>query len=495
MKKGYILRNLKIEKIWFWGVGISSLVSWKKVIVKWWALPGAVVDAKIVKNKKDYIEARLVAVKQVDPSRIDKESLKCQHYFFQPDLSSSHQNFGCKIGCWGCKWQILGYQNQLKLKQELFEDSFRFLWDKISSKVLPIVPSPLVRHYRNKIEFSFWWCDAQKQDQPVAGFHRQGRWEALVDVEHCWIAAQRANEIYEYLKPKVLNSWLPAYNPINHQWVWRHLMVRYGFGTDQLMVVLSYATKNLNKEGLAHLETFFQDLSKDEFIRSKVKSFWLFKNNGLADVVRNQDVKGKLLFWESHIFESLEVSGAEVKFRISPRSFFQTNTLGAQVLFTTAVEMLPEVKGKIVDMYSWVGTIGLSFLKAWVGWSLLGVELVQDAVDDAWFNANINGLQNVDFLVGKAEDVIYSLVMEGKLDDMELLVVDPPRDGLHKKVVKKLIEIKKRVDYKLLYISCNPVTLARDTALLLEGWFRLQKIRPVDMFPHTYHLETIAIFG
>ena len=494
MKKGDILRDLKIQKIGFGGVGITSLNSWKKVIIKGWALPWAVVDVKIVKTKKDYIEARLVAVKQVDQNQIDLDSLKCQHYFFQPNAKTGIQSDGCKIGCWGCKWQILGYQNQLKLKQQLFEDSFRFVWDKVSSKVLPIVPSPLIRHYRNKIEFSFGRCDAKQQDQPVAGFHKQWERARLVDVDHCWIASERANEIYEYLKPLILNSWLPVYNPISHQGVWRHLMVRYGFETDQLMVVLSYASKNLDREGLKHLQNFFQNLSKDQFILSKVKSFWLFENNGLADVVRNQDVRGKLLFWESHIFESLEVAWIKTNFRISPRSFFQTNTLGAQTLFSTAVEMLPEVKGRIVDMYSWVGTIGLSFLKAWVGSSLLGVELVQDAVQDARYNAQINGLQNVEFLVGKAEEVIYSLVMEGKLDDMDLLIVDPPRDGLHKKVVQKLIEIKKRVNYKLLYISCNPVTLARDTALLLEGWFSLQKIRPVDMFPHTYHLETIAVF-
>ncbi len=495
MKKGYILRNLQIQKIWFGGVGIASLSNWKKVIIKWGALPGAVVDAKVVKNKKDYIEARVFKIKSIDSQWVDMDSLKCSHYFFQPNLEWNLSEEGCKIGCGGCKWQILGYQNQIKLKQQLFEDSFRHIWQNIASKVEPLVPAPWVRHYRNKIEFSFWYCNASKEDKPVWGFHKQWEWASLVDVEHCWIAAKKANEIYEVLKDKILKNSLPVYNPVNHQWVWRHLMLRYGFGTDQLMVVLSYATKNLSAPQKKELSKFFNELGKNEKLNSQINSFWLFENNGLADVVRNQDVKWKLLFGESHIFEKLKIKDVEISFRISPRSFFQTNTFGAQTLFSTAIDMMPQIKWEIVDMYSGVGTIGLSFLKAWVGSSLLGVEVVKDAVEDAWFNAKINGLQNAKFLVWKAEDVIYSLVMDGKLDNMDLLIVDPPREGLHKKVIKKLIEIKKRVDFKLLYISCNPVTLARDVSLLLEWNFKLKKIRPVDMFPHTYHLETIAVFS
>lgn len=192
-----------------------------------------------------------------------------------------------------------------------------------------------------------------------------------------------------------------------------------------------------------------------------------------------------------------ETKTTAVSFRISPFSFFQTNTYGAEILYQTAIAMAGEVHGTILDLYCGTGSIGISFLKCKKGNFVLGVEIVEEAILDAHHNAQINGVEaQTYFVAGKAEDLVHTdPTVQQKLHEVELIIIDPPRDGMHKNVITFLNTCKKQQQCKLLYVSCNPVTMARDIQLLSAGGRKLHELQPVDMFPQTHHIETIGIFS
>lgn len=227
-------------------------------------------------------------------------------------------------------------------------------------------------------------------------------------------------------------------------------------------------------------------------------------NNGLADIVKGEDATTYVLRGEGTMYEKLlfpkesdKEHLTEVSFRVSPFSFFQTNTFGAQRLFQTAMDAVGQIEGDILDLYCGTGSIGLSFLKAGKGERVMGIEIVPDAIIDAVWNAKVNGLEEKSYFVaGKAEELIEKdQYIAENLDKVELVVVDPPRDGLHKKVVEFLINLKRERDFKLLYISCNPVTMARDIQLLEGDHYKLRSLQPVDMFPHTHHVEMVGVLS
>ncbi len=350
------------------------------------------------------------------------------------------------------------------------------------------------------MEFSFWKYIQKNKDwkKEVLSdwslwFHKQWQFSKIVDISDCLIAWDKINQIFNYLKKVFKESKLPVYDNYDHSWFFRHLVIREWFNTWQVLVNLSVATKffNKNKDKISLWIRLQDNLLQDKFLRENVTTFLITENNWLADVVKWQDIKVTPLRGPGYIFEKLNFKNnsndISINFRISAFSFFQTNTLQAQKLFQTAISMLPKIKGNVLDLYCWAGTIWLSLLKLGIWEKLVWVEIVEDAVKDAWINAKINNLEDKsEFIADKAENVNF------ETKNIWLIVVDPPRSWLHKNVIKFLSDFKKENNFKLLYISCNPVTLARDLKMLSENNFKVKRLKAVDMFPHTHHIEMVG---
>lgn len=495
MKKNQLLHDIRIEKIVYGGVWLATLPTGKKVLIKWGALPGSVVDCRIVKKKKDHIQAHIVMIKEYDKQYADWEVF-CPHYFvpiseLQADMPAH------KIGCGWCKWQVMSYPKQLAIKESIVAESFQS-FDWITT--YPIIPSPQVKGYRNKIEFSFGKYISHKQDIHTdwnLGFHKQGEFSKIIDIDSCGLVSSQANTLFEYLKKLLLESGLPVYDQKMHTGVLRHLVIREGVNTEQFLINLVVSDANFTDAWQTIWEAIQEKIKSDSYLKKTVTTFVVTYNNGIADIVRDRESKTVYLWWDGYIYDKLvfptQKDEVSLNFRISPFSFFQTNTLGAQQLFWHAAKHIQNIKWTILDVYCGAGSIWLSLLWMGIGNSMVGVEIVEDAVTDAWHNAEINGLKSQSlFFAGKAEKLFvdYPQVHE-KLDDLWLIVVDPPRDGLHKDVISFVSNLHKKYGCKILYISCNPVTMARDCRLFADVWIQTKLLQPVDMFPHTHHIETI----
>lgn len=481
-KKNKILENIRIEKIWFWWVWIASLKDWKKILVSWWALPWMIADLKINRKKSDYIKAQIYKIH--DFWKNISKSICKHHMFFDNNKNPS-------TGCWWCKWQVLPYKEQIELKEQVVKDSFSgssffentYSWFVAAEKIF---------NYRNKMEFSFWkyFIKDKQLSNWSCWFHKQWMFSKIVDIQDCMIAWELINKVFIYMKHLLKKSSLPVYDQMKHTWFFRHLVIRQWFNTDEVLVNLSVATKHFdkNKKDITAWSKLQDTLMQDKFIKENIKTFVITENNWLWDAVRWTDIKVYNLFWGWFINEYLLVDWVKVDFRVSAFSFFQTNTFQAQKLFETAKSMLPEIKWNILDLYCWAWTIWLTLLKSWIWEKLLWVEIVEQAIQDAKYNAKLNNLQDkARFIADKAENINFSM------ENIGLIVVDPPRSWLHKNVIDFLWKLKKEKDFKLLYISCNPVTMNRDLNLLIEQWFEIKNLKAVDMFPHTHHIEMIWI--
>lgn len=501
MKKLKILKDIKIEKIWYQWIWISTREDGKKIIIKWWVLPWSIVDCKVLRQRKDYIEAQVIDIKDMNFDFEPNQDL-CAHYFFNKKLQNIEAE-RTKFGCGWCKWQILPYDKQLELKQDIFFDSFRNIKDIIQNlDIKPIIASPLTIWYRNKIEFSFGKFISKKLDKKYhwnwnLWFHKQWEFSKIVDVNNCKLISEKANKIFDYLKNILKNSWLDVYDQKTQKGFFRHLMIREWFNTDQILVILSVADHQLeNTEQKLIWENLQKELSKDSFLTENIKSFVVSYNNWVADVFKPENINTTILRWEWYIFEKLiyDEKNIEITFKISPFSFFQTNTFWAQKLFETAKNLLGEIDGALLDLYCGSWSIWLSFLKLWLCKQIFGIEIVPDAIQDAFYNAKINWLlEKSYFTTGKAEKLIFEdSVISENINNIKTIVVDPPREWLHKNLIDFLLNLKKNFDIKILYISCNPVSMSRDIKLLTE-WYKLKTIQTVDMFPHTNHLEVIWV--
>lgn len=547
-----ILKNLKVYKLWHWWIWIASLSDGKKVLIKWWALPWSTVDVTVVKRRKDYIEAHIIETKKYDEKMADGE-IFCPHFFIAKWISEANA-WTEKIGCGWCKWQMMSYNTQLNIKQQLVEDAFKKLnknleekWKKI--QILPIIPSPLDKWYRNKIEFSFWvykqqniefrkqikewkteeeilktWINKYDIDcNQCCGFHKQWEFAKIVNVDNCGLISEKMNHVYETIKTLCFNSWLPVFDQKTHQWFFRHLVIREWIHTEQLMVNLSISFGNLDWEQTKLWEQLMEDFKKNEFLKKNVTTFVITYNEWLSDTVKNDQSETKVFWWDWYIHEQLnfiqskknkeefideedndeqnEISSeTKLTFRISPFSFFQTNTLWAEKLFWTAFNLLWNIEWNLLDLYCGAGSIWLSLLKQ-NNWKnrdseLIGIEIVEDAIRDANVNANINWLENQSFFVASpCEKVLNKFPeLEEKIKNIWIVIIDPPREWLHPNVIQRIGNLKKEYKFKLLYISCNPVTMARDVEMLVnEQWFSAKEVQPVDMFPHTHHIENICV--
>ncbi len=536
-----ILENIKVEKIWYGGVGIATREDGKKILIKGGALPWSVVDVRVVKQKKDYLQTHIVNVKSYDPKYTTNKPL-CPHFFApgaEPSGLPKH-----KVGSGDCKWQMIPYPQQLELKQDIVADAFTKIAKNQNFEMLPIVASPLQTGYRNKIEFSFGVYISQKDEVHAnwqLGFHKQGEFSKIVDMDSSILISDKANKLYAYLKNIFKQSGLPTYDQKIHKGFFRHLVMREGVNTQQMLINLSVATDKLEtSEQQEQREALQKTLLNDEYLQKEITTFVITENNGLADIVRGQDIVTKTLRGDAVIYEKLVFDDSiaqnshscegrnldtrpwlpsgklrgydkevheddknmckeskEATFRVSPFSFFQTNTHGAETLFHTAANTVGSVKGKILDLYCGAGSIGISFLKLGIGENVVGVEIVEEAIVDAKYNAKINNLADqCEFFAGPSEKFMTQEFIEGPhCQDLGLVIIDPPREGLHPKVVDMIAQLAQHQKFKLLYISCNPITMARDVELFNEKGFNLKSLQAVDMFPHTHHIECIGLLG
>jgi len=450
MKKNQIV-TFWIEKMATLQEGVG-FVDQKPVHVKG-ALPGQKVEVRISRNRDHYVEGKLLSVLEKSESEI---SSFCNHYG----------------ECGGCSLQTLPYSAQLEMKKawisgllesHLPEDVFK------SIAFTGVLPSPKQLAYRNKMEFTFG--NAFKGGETNLGLHKKGQFGAVITTDHCQICDSDFTEILSAVLEFFKRRGVDHYNKFSHEGILRHLVIRKGEKTGEILVALSAAGPSA--EDLRG----FVDLVTGLKLQGEIVGVLYVENTGKADAVNGDPV---VLFGRDHYYD--EILG--LRFRISLYSFFQTNTVGAELLYQTAFDGLEDIRGKYVfDLFSGTGTIAQ--LLAQRAKRVVGIEIVADAVEAAIANAAENELSHCEFRVGDVLEILDHY--EGHKP--EVIVVDPPRMGIAPKALEKIIAFGAP---EILYISCNPKTLAENLSLMALAGYHPVKVTGVDMFPHTSNCETIC---
>lgn len=412
-------------------------------------IEGQKVQARVSRKRKGHIEAKLVNV--VEKSSLETEEA-CPHFGF----------------CGGCTYQSLSYENELKLKEKQVKDLFE--QEGLDINFLGIENSPVVEGYRNKMEYTF---GDEEKDGPLAlGLHRKGRFYEVVNVGNCNIV----DNDFTVILAAVLNYFqglnTTYYNKKAHAGFLRHLVVRKALTTGEILVNLVTSSQGeLNKEEFIHILNSFS-------LMGKIIGILHTTNDSLSDIVKAD--KLELLYGKDYIVE--EMLG--LKFNISPFSFFQTNTFGAEKLYSMVREFAGDIDDKVVfDLYSGTGTIAQ--IMAPVAKKVIGIEIVEEAVEKARENAKLNNLDNVEFIAGDVLKAVDELK-----ESPDLIVIDPPRDGIHPKAINKIIDFNPET---FVYVSCNPVTLVRDLKVFIERGYKVEKAKCMDQFPRTPHVESIIL--
>lgn len=511
-KSPLFLTNIVVKKLWYGGIGVASSHDGKKILIRWWVLPWSTVSCRVIKKKKDYYDAVVTHIHDIG-SQVQIQEQRCPHYLRSQD---AYKDFPLhKKWCGWCKWQILSYSYECELKKNLVEDSFRSIKEIFDNAWSgEVIPSPLEWWYRNKIEFSFGNYISEQEDYHQEWniwFHKQWQFSKIIDIDQCFLIPQSMHEVFAYLKKKCQQSWLAVHDQIKHRGIFRHMVIREGYHTGHILVNLAIANSTMSDQEQYDFQQFCDHLQQDERLRQHVTSFVLTINNGLADIVRPHDAEILLLRWEGHIFEQLHFQLPSEKstliedsddlkknivlnFQISPFSFFQTNTLAAQQLFSIASEMLWSVQWSLIDLYCGAWAIGQIFYALGKWDRVVWVEIVEEAIVDAQKNALLNRMeQKTLYFAWRAEHYLCDSQFLQQLGDIGAIIVDPPRDGLHKTVIDVIAHLKRDYSFKILYISCNPVTMARDIWLFAERGIIVRQLKAVDMFPHTHHIECIGV--
>lgn len=425
--------------------------------------PGDIVDLQVIRKRKKYAEAKVVRFHKYSELRAQPV---CEH-------------FGI---CGGCKWQHLPYNEQLKYKQKQVVDALTRIGKIVLPDVNPILGSSKEYFYRNKLEFAFSnhrWFTRDELDSSgdlknwnAVGFHVPGMFDKVVDIHKCWLQGDPSNEIRNFLRKYAEENGLSFFDTKEPGGFLRNLMIRTAT-TGETMVVLSFFSED-KLIRIALLEAL-------SVAFPQITSLMYTINSKGNDTLYDQEIlvfKGR-----DHIIEQME----GLKFRIGPKSFFQTNTLQSLELYRIAKEFAGLMGSELVyDLYTGTGTIA-NFIAGSAG-RVIGIESVPEAIEDAWINSEINGIKNVSFFSGDIKDLLGKdfLHTNGRPD---VVITDPPRIGMHESVVRTLLEAAPE---KIVYISCNPATQARDISILSER-YEVTKVQPVDMFPHTHHVENVVL--
>lgn len=426
-------------------------------------VPGDVVDLEIYRKKKNFAEARAVNFRSLSPLRVEP---LCQHFTL----------------CGGCKWQTMRYESQLECKQQQVRDNLERIAGVDCSNMLPILPSLNQKEYRNKLEFTFStkrWVerlDDDAKDQGALGFHIPTFFDKVLDIDYCALQASPSNEIRNHLRTYCKKNALPYYDIRNHEGLMRNLIVRTSTKGD-VMVIVVFARQD---EAIVPL---MEDL-KATF--PQITSLMYCINEKFNDSLSDQTIiryAGR-----NFIEEQMTpfVGEDKLRFKIGPQTFYQTNSLQAERLYRVAAEFAGITESDTVyDLYTGCGTIANYVAR--LARKVVGVEYVEQAVEDARLNAEYNNISNVSFFAGDMAKVLNEdFIAENGAP--QVVITDPPRAGMAEKVVEQLLKAAPR---KIVYISCNPATQARDVALL-KSKYTLARVQPVDMFPHTHHVENVV---
>lgn len=473
MRKWDVLENILVEKLVFWWKGFARLksdnkdIDGKAIFITWWAIPDSIVNLRVLKKKRDFIETQILDV-------VKKSSIEKEHPTNPYGMSG------------GWKWINIPYDEQLKIKENQVKESL-FHLEKLQKDITfeSIQPSPIIDWYRNKVEFSFWKFISAKYNMEEhfnVWFHKQWEFSKIEDFEGCPLIDDFQNKVYKEIKDFAKSSWLPVYDSMRQSGFFRHLIIRKTHFTNQMMLILGFNNKYKDKldSEIKMIEDFFQELASKY---SEIKSVYLSYNPNKADIAIG-DLE--LIYWKECITEELH----GLHFNISPKSFFQTNSSGAEKLYSMVVDYTKEDSlwwKTVLDLYWWTGTIGMIFAKAWAK-QVYSVEMVEAASKDGKKNARWNGIENMDFVCFKVEDFLKKYLEEWKKAD--LLVIDPPRVWMHPDALPNILKFNVK---QIIYVSCNPATLARDLEFILKNSsYKIEKVWAMDMFPHTSHIETVV---
>lgn len=426
-------------------------------------IPGDVVDIQVIRKRKKFMEGRVVRFHEYSPDRIKP---RCIH-------------FGI---CGGCKWQHLPYPLQLKFKQKQVSDNLTRIGKIDLPEIDPIIGSPNHYLYRNKLEYTFshkrWLTNEEIQSaneierENALGFHIPGLFDKVLDVTECHLQPEPTNLIRNAVKAYAVENALEFFDLREQRGFLRNMIIRNNLDGDVMVIVIFFSEDREKREKLL-------DYILSQFPR--VTSLMYIINGKKNDSFSDQEpilYKG-----EDHLFEKM----GSLKFRIGPKSFYQTNTMQARALYDTALQFAGFKGDEIVyDLYTGTGTIA-NYIAPHVS-KVIGIEYVEEAVRDAMINSELNNITNATFVSGDMKDILSDAFIEdnGRPD---VIITDPPRAGMHEEVVKTILRASPE---KIVYVSCNPATQARDIFLMSEG-YDVKRIQPVDMFPHTHHVENVVL--
>jgi 23S rRNA (uracil1939-C5)-methyltransferase len=459
-----ILQNVEIEAVAAEGKAIARVND--KVVFVQFVVPGDVVDLKITRKKSSFMEAIPVAFHKYSSLRVNP---KCIHYGI----------------CGGCKWQALKYEEQLKAKQKQVEDALKRI-GKIELPIIsPIIGSDKIFEYRNKLEFGFsnkrWLTDDEimqdvKYDNMNAlGFHITGAFDKILDIKQCCLMNDINNLVRNEIREYALINKLQFYDIRNNTGLLRGLMLRNS-NSGEIMLLIQFRIENEQEH--------IQAMNLLEHISKKfpqISSLMYVDNHKCNDTFADQNVI--LYKGQDHIFEYME----DLKFKVGPKSFYQTNTEQAYNLYKVARDFANLNGNELVyDLYTGTGTIANFVAKK--AEKVIGIEYVEDAINDAKVNSQINNIYNTLFFAGDMKDILNKDFVEAH-GTPDVIITDPPRAGMHKDVVETIIFARPK---RIVYVSCNPATQARDIQLLDE-FYKVEKVQPVDMFPHTQHVENVVL--
>ena len=460
MKKGQIVEGT-VKRVAFPNKGITEIPGEEKSVLVKNVIPGQKIRVSINKIRKNHVEGKLLEV-------VEKAS---------EEIVPACPHFGV---CGGCTYQNLSYEQQLKIKAAQVKEMMDlavcgdYIWEGIS-------PSPVTNGYRNKMEFTFG--DEVKDGPMSLGMHKRGGFYDVVSTLNCKIVDEDYRKILKCTLKAATDSGMPYYHRVRHTGFFRHLLVRKAVKTGEILIDLITASGNSadNFVSSATVERMLEDWSGrllNLSLDGNIVGILHTVNDNIADTVKNEGTQ--VLFGQDYFYEEL----LGMKFKITPFSFFQTNSLGAEVLYKKARDYIGDTKDKVIfDLYSGTGTIAQ--ILAPVAKRVVGVEIVEEAVEAAKENAKLNELDNCTFWAGDVLKVIDEL---GEVPD--LIMLDPPREGVHPRALEKILDFNVA---RLVYIACKPTSLARDIEIFQKRGYRVKRMTCVDLFPATYHVETIVL--
>lgn len=460
-RKKPFYENVKIEDIGAEGKAIAKVGD--MVVFTKLAIPGDVVDLQVTKKRKRYQEA---FIKEFKAYSQDREEPICEH-------------FGT---CGGCKWQMLPYEKQLYYKHKQVEDQLSRIAKVDLPGMSPILGSKENTFYRNKLEFTFSnkrWLSFEEVEQgneivnpDALGFHVPGLFDKVININKCWLQPDPSNAIRNFIYSYTIDNQLSFFDIREQEGFLRNLIIRTS-STGELMVIVSFYYED------NELRTALLEAIQNEF--PEITSLLYVINSKGNDTITDQEIK--VFSGREFIFEEME----GLKFKIGPKSFYQTNSAQAYELYKITRDFA-ELNGDevVYDLYTGTGTIA-NFV-AGKAKKVVGIEYVPEAIEDAKVNSEHNNINNTLFFAGDMKDVLNETFI-AEHGQPDVIITDPPRAGMHADVVQTLLKVKPD---KIVYVSCNPATQARDVALMDE-LYQIEKIQPVDMFPHTHHVENVVL--